>query len=37
MTVGELERRMSNREFVEWNAYHGLKNQRAEIASRRRR
>jgi len=31
MTVGEMRRRMSNQEWVQWNAYYALKQQREEL------
>lgn len=31
MTVGELEARMSNREFVEWAMYYARQAQRREL------
>jgi hypothetical protein len=36
MTVARLRQEMPQREFVEWNAYHGMQAQRAEIAAKRR-
>lgn len=34
MTVAELEARMPNAEFVEWQAYHARKAQRRELAEK---
>lgn len=33
-TVAELERTMSNAEFVRWGVYHARKAQRAELAQK---
>lgn len=35
MTVGEMLRTMTNREFIEWYAYYGLKSSRERLAARK--
>jgi len=35
MTVGELERRMSAAEFVEWQVFYGRRAQRREIEEKK--
>jgi hypothetical protein len=36
MTVAQLRAEMSNKEYVQWVAWHGLKRQREELAAKRR-
>lgn len=35
MTVGEMESRMSNREFVAWTMYYARRAQERELAEKR--
>jgi hypothetical protein len=34
MTVGEMQDRMSNLEFVQWQAFYARRSQREELAAR---